>query len=629
MNRVTIVKYLDDKYDYYRLKSVNEEFLLSGTGRNVPRSDVVLTESDAEMMRLERYDLAVEAQVISIKNVGVGKNAVYRENGSKAEPLYLHAAQILKQLGLGDFVERLSERADKHTAEKLFSQILGQRVCLADETNMENTAKALLTAIGENVDGCVFKHAAEKGIFLSLNRKTVWFQEETAQLQAIGFYLETSFEEAPLCNDELCGICYNLLLTQVRGELCMIRMARELTGFAERITASYERSLVFPYYENTGIAVYKKTFYDLDGREMNGFYIPGAMINHAYINEYTTADNLHYVFCALFDRHLRKWGRGIPVVYNAETGETVQLHDRMNMRAYGMLMSKQNKVYFVADENIYCYDVRTCEKKIVFTEPNGCALQEVPTVSDDGKYLLFFYGTRQQHIPNRGCVLDTQSGECKIVLDYPWVDEHFGHQHNPFAGHFIINPKKPWLINFLHGGPDNVKDRMWLLNTKTGEKWEPYRQVMLEDGSFGEGLTHWVWSPDGERLYFVRVRRDTHPSVGKGGICYIKPDKPQDGVTEMVTQKEAIHAVPDCSGGLFVYDDYCDDPENYRYTSDISLFHIQTGKEILLHRVAIIKNHPGHPHPTFSADGSRVIFAFSAENSGVVCVCVERVGESV
>lgn len=626
MDKVTLVEYIDDKYDYYRLKGAETEFLLSGTGQNVTRCDVVLTEAAAEDLRLERYDLASSAQLLSIKNVMTGKKTVYRGDGSKAEPLYMHAAQILKQLCLGDFTERLSERADRQEAEKIFSKILGKKVFLAAEMNVGSTARALLTAIGKSASAHVLDRAAENGIFLSTERKTVWFHEETAQLQVIGLYRETTFEEAPLCNDELCGICYNLLLVRIGDERCMVRLAKESSEFAERVTASYERSLVFPYYEDTKIVIRKKRFYDLDGKPMTGFYVPGAMMNHAYINEYTTTDNMHYVFCALFDRHLRKWGRGIPVLYNDETGETVQLHDRMNMRAYGMLMSKQNKVYFVADENIYCYDIYTREKKVVFTEPNGCSLQEVPTISDDGRYLLFFYGTRQQHIPNRGCVLDTQSGTCKIILDYPWVDEHFGHQHNPFAGHFIINPKRPWLINFLHGGPDNVKDRMWLLNTETEEKWEPYRQVILEDGSFGESLTHWVWSPDGNRLYFVRVRRDMHPSVGQGGICYIEPDQPQKGVTEMVTQKEAIHAVPDCSGKLFVYDTYNDEPEKYRYTSEISLFHMETGEEKLLHRISIIKNHPGHPHPVFSADGSLVIFAFSAENSGVVCVCVERVG---
>ena len=96
MDKVTLVEYIDDKYDYYRLKGAETEFLLSGTGQNVTRCDVVLTEAAAEDLRLERYDLASGAQLLSIKNVMTGKKTVYLGDGSKAEPLYMHAAQILK-----------------------------------------------------------------------------------------------------------------------------------------------------------------------------------------------------------------------------------------------------------------------------------------------------------------------------------------------------------------------------------------------------------------------------------------------------------------------------------------------------------------------------------------------------
>lgn len=112
--------------------------------------------------------------------------------------------------------------------------------------------------------------------------------------------------DSALLNDELCALCCNLAL------LNLVRLCEEDLSFAEKIFATRERTLVFAYYEHFGISVKEKIFTDMDGKQIKGFYVPGAMLNHAYINEYTTLDNSWHVFCALFDRRIRKGGAAFP-----------------------------------------------------------------------------------------------------------------------------------------------------------------------------------------------------------------------------------------------------------------------------------------------------------------------------
>ena len=111
-----------------------------------------------------------------------------------------------------------------------------------------------------------------------------------------------------------------------------------------------------------------------------------------------------------------------------------------------------------------------------------------------GVIYLCFLGGRIHYQPDNAGILDTQTGQLCHFLNTEWVREHFGGKINPFAGHVLVNPKKPKLVQFLHGGGVNQDDRMWLCNTETGEKWEPYKQVYTADGEFGENLTHWFWS---------------------------------------------------------------------------------------------------------------------------------------
>ncbi len=622
MNKAILITYIDDRYDYCKVKIAGEEYLFSRTGIGEVRTDVILTDKDVSDAVVVCYDTFEKEEIISICSVPVGPNVQYHEDGFKKNVLFGHASQILKKLGLFNFNDILAQPVDKMAAEEILSAFLGRNIVLNEKPNIENTLKAVMTALELKSGEHIFDDAEEYGIIKSIaTGRTVWFGEQTSQLAAIGLYRELTYEKAPLCYDELVAIIYNLLLAKPAGIDILAKLVKEYEGFADKITATYERSLVYPYYEQFGFKVRKCVFYDVDGQAIPSFYLPGVNLNHTYINEYTTADDKNYVLCAAFDRHIRTSGRGIPILYRSTDDTTIMLHDRMNMRMYAMLVSKQNVVYFTADDKIFSYNINTGTKKIVFTEPNGCELQEIATITADGLYLLFFYGTRFNYYPNRGCILNTETCECKVILDTQWVDEHFSYHKNPFAGHFIINPVYPNLVNFLHGGMENVKDRMWLLDTNTEKIWQPYVQIMNEDGSFGEWLVHWIWSSNGKRLYFVRLMSQT--TAVESGICYIDIDEHPTCVHVVDSEYAYAHTVPDEKDQFFISDTLYLGSDGYM--SDIILLNSDNNKKDIMYKLNVLKNHPGHPHPQFSLSGRDILFTYTPEKRGYVCVGVVNV----
>lgn len=625
MRQVTLVTYDDCRYDYCKIVQDDLIFPFTRTGNGGKITDVILTEQNLTGAQVIRNDTG-EFENVMISSVPVGEYTLYDEDGYKVNPLFSHAAAILKRLDIVDISEQLHRPMSGKEAQSLFFEIFGKNIILpqSQTISMVTILKALLEAFDMSSNGNIFDNAEANGFLKSLKTgKAIWFGEKTKQFAAIGLYREMIYEDMLFCFDEAAGLLFNFFLVENKTCNLLHRFVREKEGFVQKLTETYERALVYPYYEAFGFEIKKRVFHDDLNREISSLYLPGLNLNHPYINEYVTADDEHYILCAAYDNYIRKGGRGIPVIYRASDGKTIQLHDRLNMRAFGMLVTKKNVVYFIADDKIYSYDIKTEQKSIVFVEPDGHELQEIPTISEDGRYLVFFYGTIRNYHPNRGCVLNTETGEWKIFLSEEWVEEHFKGTQNPFAGHFIINPIRTNLVNFLHGGAKNVIDRMWLADLNTGDIWEPYVQILKKDGTFGENLTHWVWSADGKRLYFIRL--NVGYSIVENGISYIDLDEQPVQVHVVDSSHSYAHAVPDKDDKYYIADTH--DYENGHYKSSIILLNGRTQNSTILFRLSILKNHPSHPHPQFSVSGNQIIFAFTPDDLGRVCVGVVNIEE--
>jgi len=601
MKQAICVKYENNFYDYLKIIAANDYYVVSRTGKGGELTDIIIADDDFTNASVQKYDTRV-----TLTDVELSFHPLpVRERSS---PLYAHARQILESLDLTDKTVPASEIADGAFIDALIYKTTGKQIRFPKDRilSLREAAEYIQNTLG------ISSPLIQSADALS----QTWFSEKTRPLQVIGLQKELSDENAPFLTDDLFGLAYNLLLSEAGGEICLFRMIRINPSLKDKILESRERTLVYPYYEKFGFEIKEGVFKDKDGRDVPAFYLPGANLSHPYINEYMTADSVHYVFCAAWDMHIRKSGRGLVVLYNANTKKTTLLHGRMNARCYSMLVTPGNTVYYTADENIWKYDIEKEEKSIVYTEPDGKELQEVPTVTEDGKHLLFFYGTRINYWPSRACILNLETLEAKTVIDEDWVDAHFKGHPNPFPGHFIINPKDANIVHFLHGGGINCDDRIWMQRVDTDEKWMPYCQKHTESGDFAESLTHFNWSSDGRKLYFTRVAEPG--SDMKHGICCIDPFRENDEVVYVDDGYRYIHDTPDYEDRCFIADTH----ELYEdgWQSEIVLIDMKTKCRRKLFRVAITKNHPGHPHPQFAFDGKSVLFAFSPAYDKCICV---------
>lgn len=606
MKAIMFVTYQNDRFDYLKIETTETFYVVERTGTGGVRTDAIFVEEGESVAHILRYDTHEKEPSAHMEQASISE--------AKASPrLYLHAAETLKML------TQMEIGMDTLNCDmsKIAHYITGLSIDFSSCRTVKDALFVLLNVLGDTHVGTVFERAGALGLIRSATSLTeTWFGETTKPLAPIGLCAELIDEQTPLRPGEAAGILFNLFSVKKCGVTFANLLAENDDSFTKKIFDSRERRLVYPYYERFGFHVRENIYHDKNGKEIPSFYLPGGNLNHAYINELTTSDNENYVLCAGWDCHIRKSGRGVPVIYNRITKQTKTLHNQMNVRCYGMLVSRKNVIFFVAGSQIFTYDLKTETKSIVYSEPDGHELQEIPTLTDDGRYLLFFYGTQINYWPNRACLLDLKKGTCKVVLDADWVNMHFGGTKNPFPGHFIISPQNHQIIHFLHAGPDNVDDRIWMFDLATQKFWQPYHQKHLPDGRFAESLTHFIWSGDGEKLYFTRVAEAE--SELKNGICYILPFQEKHDAVYIDDGYRYIHAVPDSEDRFFIADTHESVADGWQ--SEIVLIDMKLKYRKKLFCVAITKNHPGHPHPQFSSDGTEILFTFLPDAALPLCV---------
>ena len=183
--------------------------------------------------------------------------------------------------------------------------------------------------------------------------------------------------------------------------------------------------------------------------------------------------------------------------------------------------------------------------------------------------------------------VDTASGQAEEVLRRPafWIN------------HVLVHPTRPHQILFCHEFTQQA-DRMWLLDTRTGQ-CEP-----VPGQAPDEWYEHEFWSVDGTRVCFHggwkgqadrafcgwyepdsgQSQRFEHHTPGRGYAHYnLHP-----GGQAMVTDGEAR---PGC----------------------ISKVHLRAGQQVFEVLCRHDSNEPvedqrAHPHPSFTPDGRRVVF---------------------
>jgi hypothetical protein len=189
----------------------------------------------------------------------------------------------------------------------------------------------------------------------------------------------------------------------------------------------------------------------------------------------------------------------------------------------------------------------------------------------------------------------------------------------PQMTHLMINPEYDNLVFFCHEGTTTkIPDRMWTINTDTGEKKNIFIQQnnSLDQDSpikTGETSGHENWTADGEHMVFVKYPYDTN--VGMNGI--VRVDKYGEDREYINDDYRYWHCHPSSDNRFVTADTMLTGASmgtnvNMSFgSSEIVLIDIKTSSSILLTKIKAGGTHPYQPHPAFSPNGKLVAFSCS------------------
>jgi oligogalacturonide lyase len=307
---------------------------------------------------------------------------------------------------------------------------------------------------------------------------------------------------------------------------------------------------------------------------------------------------------------------------NLDTGEIEQLSDAVLHSAHAVTKTPDSKLiaYSVSDGTIKALNLETGKTTTVYEETGPFTISSVPSIAANRRYVAFCRNEQvEAHIHCQGAnyagfkerYYTVKDG--RITLAYldgsGWLDV-FKDTHQ--LGHFQFSPDDSTFGTFCHEGPWNlVTQRIWYLDFISREAKPCFRQD--ENDTIG----HEFWTQDGYIFFDNR---------GPGHDGTITSNRTQAVLTDVPVNENAM--VPfvglmDRSGSLvkkidmpFYCNHYHSNPDNTLLVGDdvddLVLIDL-SGKAVTLEPLANHKTswhtQSSHCHPTWSWDGSRILYA--------------------
>lgn len=275
--------------------------------------------------------------------------------------------------------------------------------------------------------------------------------------------------------------------------------------------------------------------------------------------------------------------------------------------------------YTTAEHNVRVMNLETGDAVTVYEEDPAYAISSVPSIAPNRQYVAFCRNekppTYVEHGANYAGFKERfyRIKDGRVTLAYldgsGWFDV-FKDTHQ--LGHFQFSPDDSTLGMFCHEGPWNlVTQRIWFLDFIRREARPCFRQD--EQDAIG----HEFWTQDGYVFFDDR---------GPGHDGTITSHRTQAVVTDVAVNENTMIpfvGLMDRSGGLvrridmpFYCNHYHANPDNTVLVGDdvddLVLIDI-AGEEATLQTLANHKTswhtQASHCHPTWSWDGSRILYA--------------------
>lgn len=302
---------------------------------------------------------------------------------------------------------------------------------------------------------------------------------------------------------------------------------------------------------------------------------------------------------------------------------------------------KSGANFYLVNDHLYYVD--SANKNISYLDMNSYEVTKVADFPQSGVNTTAPIGTLRGepgmiHVMNDESKLSVEWGESGNPLDQAYSaesngnvnrnrripildiqtgiwDTRFSHEFGdgyPLMTHVMINPVYGNLVFFCHEGTTQyIPDRLWRLDTETGEQINFFKQHTLANGMTGETSGHESWTADGEHLVFVKYTRDSN--LGQSGI--VRMEKDGSNVEYINSDYHYWHCYASSDNRWIVADtqESLQDDATLQNgngvrsgMTDIVMIDSKTSQSYPVARVKIGGTHPWQPHPAFSPDGTKI-----------------------
>ena len=287
-------------------------------------------------------------------------------------------------------------------------------------------------------------------------------------------------------------------------------------------------------------------------------------------------------------------------------------------------------VYFdMTGHNMYLLDPDSGRFARILHEPEG-TIADPPSISPCGTRVVYYavYPTIENRfftgVNSAIFALDVDPKTLQVERGPRMVLAYPGRKGPTYAdsprdqvrvNHCQINPADKHHICYAHEFHNvNVdgslmKTRLWQVMADGTDDRPVIRQKP------GEGHTHEVIAPSGKSLYYVDFWARSVFAVdfesGERRLIFESPEHLPNHIAVSPDER------------LIAADTWADDgtDEHGNPMSSILLVDTVTGEQRILCRFARHPKHPGHPHPSFSPDGTKIAFTLAdGEDTQVACV---------
>ncbi len=293
-----------------------------------------------------------------------------------------------------------------------------------------------------------------------------------------------------------------------------------------------------------------------------------------------TADGRYVVFMS--DRS----GTNQYFAVSTETGTIVQLtNDKQPGNAY--LSRAENRMYYMSGRTIWDADIgvilRSDEqanenafRRKVADLPDNVTLSGSTSVDSNEKDI--YMGVKYDEDSWGMLALDARTGKFRKIID-----------SNFRVGHCQAHPSKRGLIMYCWETGGDSQQRMWTVNADGSANGPFYKET------YDEWVTHEVWWGLDKALFTIWPKNEEMLKKPHG-IVYVSL---QDRTLHILDQKKYWHVGASPDGKWAVGDTF--DGKIYLVNGD-------TGHAKLLTQGHRPNGATVHPHPSFSPDGSSVLF---------------------